>query len=609
MMEYQTPGGSLSNQDFKKLMMTPRRSSTEETPVPDYLARKRRKREGLRIDTAEVFARPQKKPEEAPPTYRRSAREARYRDRAEERRGGENPDYVDDNKMLREAGLPERKKELLSTPMYATPSKPPAALGGATPQYTPSYTPAPALAFSTPAPGQSTSVGGTTVTRLSSATPAQPSAAPAAAAAAVAAVVPDAVAEQRNREIREQIEKSKYLGGDVKHTHLVRGLDFALLQKVRQEIVLTEKEMEELRRKEKAKEEKEREAQPQAEQPRPFQTLIGERLHDTLFGWQTRKVDAFLPGRTFYVIDFDENASDVPITQYRPRHELDLGAEDQHNAGLPAALLEQVVAVCQDRQKGLYGPMKERKKREREKELQRQRDEEEKKKLQRALRQPDDRPKPRTSGIALPDEDIFPNAGEYRPDVGPDATHPHATTLAEASTGPLFRDLREAKLKEEKEAQLLQERLRAHAKAHVKAEAAGGAKGPVAAEDDPFSLNDIQLPAPKARPTAPAPTPAVRTAGRPGHLGPAPRGDYEECYPGAQHDDDGVYDDMHLKEKDVMDRGSKRKRRSDFATEEEWSQYNMNREALPKAAFQYQKKMDDGRTTRRAKHGQGGDSD
>lgn len=28
-------------------------------------------------------------------------------------------------------------------------------------------------------------------------------------------------------------EDSKYLGGDVAHTHLVKGLDFALLQKAR----------------------------------------------------------------------------------------------------------------------------------------------------------------------------------------------------------------------------------------------------------------------------------------------------------------------------------------------------------------------------------------
>ena len=32
------------------------------------------------------------------------------------------------------------------------------------------------------------------------------------------------------------VEKSKYLGGDVEHTHLVRGLDYALLSKVRGEM-------------------------------------------------------------------------------------------------------------------------------------------------------------------------------------------------------------------------------------------------------------------------------------------------------------------------------------------------------------------------------------
>ncbi len=29
------------------------------------------------------------------------------------------------------------------------------------------------------------------------------------------------------------VEDSKYMGGDVDHTHLVKGLDYALLQKVR----------------------------------------------------------------------------------------------------------------------------------------------------------------------------------------------------------------------------------------------------------------------------------------------------------------------------------------------------------------------------------------
>ena len=32
---------------------------------------------------------------------------------------------------------------------------------------------------------------------------------------------------------RQMIQESKYLGGDMEHTHLVKGLDFALLQKVK----------------------------------------------------------------------------------------------------------------------------------------------------------------------------------------------------------------------------------------------------------------------------------------------------------------------------------------------------------------------------------------
>lgn len=35
---------------------------------------------------------------------------------------------------------------------------------------------------------------------------------------------------------RQLIQESKFLGGDMEHTHLVKGLDFALLQKVRDEV-------------------------------------------------------------------------------------------------------------------------------------------------------------------------------------------------------------------------------------------------------------------------------------------------------------------------------------------------------------------------------------
>ena len=45
------------------------------------------------------------------------------------------------------------------------------------------------------------------------------------------------------RETKEiDMEQSKFLGGDMEHTHLVKGLDYALLRKVRAEIEAEEKE-------------------------------------------------------------------------------------------------------------------------------------------------------------------------------------------------------------------------------------------------------------------------------------------------------------------------------------------------------------------------------
>lgn len=37
---------------------------------------------------------------------------------------------------------------------------------------------------------------------------------------------------------RQLIQESKFLGGDMEHTHLVKGLDFALLQKVSADITV-----------------------------------------------------------------------------------------------------------------------------------------------------------------------------------------------------------------------------------------------------------------------------------------------------------------------------------------------------------------------------------
>lgn len=67
---------------------------------------------------------------------------------------------------------------------------------------------------------------------------------PSNSTSAYRAVAPDIksgldAAERR----RQQIQESKFLGGDMEHTHLVKGLDYALLQKVRSEIVAKEQEL------------------------------------------------------------------------------------------------------------------------------------------------------------------------------------------------------------------------------------------------------------------------------------------------------------------------------------------------------------------------------
>ena len=41
------------------------------------------------------------------------------------------------------------------------------------------------------------------------------------------------------RQRKQTIAESKFLGGDMEHTHLVKGLDFALLQKVTSGLIIT----------------------------------------------------------------------------------------------------------------------------------------------------------------------------------------------------------------------------------------------------------------------------------------------------------------------------------------------------------------------------------
>merc|ERR1719232_810546 len=75
---------------------------------------------------------------------------------------------------------------------------------------------------------------------------------------------------------------------------------------------------------------------------------------------------------------------------------------------------------------------------------------------------------------------------------------------------------------------------------------------------------------------------------------------YAECYPGLAEMDDAVIDSDDEADYSKMDMGNKKGPvgRWDFDTAEEYADYMGNKEAMPKAAFQYGMKMSDGRKTR-----------
>ncbi|CAA3009430.1 suppressor of mec-8 and unc-52 homolog 2 [Olea europaea subsp. europaea] len=77
---------------------------------------------------------------------------------------------------------------------------------------------------------------------------------------------------------------------------------------------------------------------------------------------------------------------------------------------------------------------------------------------------------------------------------------------------------------------------------------------------------------------------------------------YSECYPGYQEYNREIVDsddEADLTKMDMGGRAKGRLHRWDFETEDEWAKYNEQKEAMPKAAFQFGVKMQDGRKTRK----------
>ncbi|CAH8494712.1 unnamed protein product [Schistosoma turkestanicum] len=136
------------------------------------------------------------------------------------------------------------------------------------------------------------------------------------------AVAPSSAAGASHAERRRMlIQESKYLGGDMEHTHLVKGLDYVLLQKVRLEIQNKEIEAEhalddELNKPDKIKESTNNEEGIQ------FRTHLAANICNVLFNERLpERNEYFQPGRMAYRIELEDDSVDfeVPATVIRSK--------------------------------------------------------------------------------------------------------------------------------------------------------------------------------------------------------------------------------------------------------------------------------------------------
>ncbi|KAG1651186.1 Protein Red [Nymphon striatum] len=350
---------------------------------------------------------------------------------------------------------------------------------------------------------------------------------------------------------RQMIQNSKFLGGDMEHTHLVKGLDYALLQKVRSEI--THKESEDFELEEALKDSNPKDKEEEPEEQILFRTRHARSIHRQLFKNKfPERNDNFLPGRMAYIIELDDDfaESDIPTTLMRSKTDCP-HMESQTTLTTNDIVINKLTQILSYLRSGIRNNKKL------------------KKKDKGKLRDDDDKiMKTGNENIS-----IYDDIGEYNP-------------------SSRNRDSRENRDKDKSK-----DRHKSYF-------------------DNPNdydklcpSLSNYHHPIPADMPRhsthhhSNSSSEPVKTTGSKKTKGMNLGGDsYAECYPGAPETADAVEDSDDEVDYSKMDMGNKKGPigRWDFDTQEEYSDYMSNKEALPKAAFQYGVKMADGRKTRRA---------
>ncbi|XP_005097333.1 protein Red isoform X2 [Aplysia californica] len=431
------------------------------------------------------------------------------------------------------------------------------------------------------------------------------------------AVAPDAKAIENNAERRKQvIQASKYLGGDMEHTHLVKGLDYALLEKVRAEITSKEREDEDMM--ETVVSQPKEEEDP--EEKITFKTKLGRNIYRTLFRNRVpQRNELFLPRRMAYVIALEDEfaESDIPATLIRSKADCpslqatttlttndivinkltqilsylrqgkreakklkkkEKGKLKEEEKARITALDDSIYGEIGDYEPSFAKPKDKREKdrkdkdrdsksdrdRDRDRGRDRERDRERERDRDRDRRDYRDRDRERERDRGRDRERERERTDRIRE---PEREKPQRKSYFEK---PVEEDDLKEKPKETaiELVKSINERFKGYADVEEEKE-----KVKVDAEKN-------RLQKLKAKTGIDS---------------------YAECYPGMAESADAIDDSDEEVDFTKMDQGNKKGPvgRWDFDTAEEYSDYMSNREALPKAAFQYGVKMSDGRRTRR----------
>ncbi|KAJ3681050.1 hypothetical protein LUZ60_015539 [Juncus effusus] len=469
------------------------------------------------------------------------------------------------------------------------------------------------------------------------------------------AVAPPGTVDLRLADAQKlSIEKSKYLGGDLEHTHLVKGLDYALLNKVRSEI--DKKPDSEDATDGKASAIKE-------DKNISFRTATAKSVYQWIIKPQSaiKANELFLPGRMAFVYNMEDGFThDIPTTLHRSKADCP-NVEDMVSVSVDGSVLDRIAKIMSYLRLGSSGKVKKKKKEKDPKVKFGSNLEEEEKTKQTnngsSHTHPEREILPRPPPPPLPppppqnknnhkeapkiDQPII--AGEEEEDdifvgEGVDYSVPNKET----DLSPVSEDMEESPKGEHQSyfdepmygpvppsepSQTWQptegyDAIQAQmaASGYAGAEWSSGYPYPSQYFDD-VPTADLEQQAGSTDELGLLISQEEKDRG----LGSVFKRDderlqqlrekdererdpnfvsesYSECYPGYQEYNHEVVDDDDEADLTKMDMGGRAKgrlHRWDFETEEEWAKYNEQKEAMPKAAFQFGVKMQDGRKTRK----------